>query len=73
MWASEEGAVAPKPVLSTHRYSKLLGFLAFSQDSSFSTRSYDILANHACSPYNPSQRSPCRIVIKHTRQRTRPA
>ncbi len=33
------GAVAPKPALSTHPYSKLLGFLAFSHDSSFSTLS----------------------------------
>jgi hypothetical protein len=31
------GAVAPKPPLSTHPQSKLLGFLAFSQDVSFST------------------------------------
>jgi hypothetical protein len=28
------GAVAPKPTLSTHPNSKLLGFLAFSHDSS---------------------------------------
>jgi hypothetical protein len=28
------GAVAPKPALSTHTHSKLLGFLAFSHDSS---------------------------------------
>ncbi len=28
------GAVAPKPALSTHPHSKLLGFLAFSHDSS---------------------------------------
>ncbi len=34
------GAVAPKPALSTHPYSKLLGFLAFSHDSSFSTLFY---------------------------------
>jgi hypothetical protein len=27
-------AVAPKPALSTHPHSKLLGFLAFSYDSS---------------------------------------
>jgi hypothetical protein len=67
------GAVSPKPTLSAHLHSKLLGFLAFSHDSSFSTLSYDILANHACSPYNSSQRSSCRIVTKHTRQRTRPA
>ncbi len=28
------GAAAPKPVLSTHPHIKLLGFLAFSHDSS---------------------------------------
>jgi hypothetical protein len=38
------GAVAPRPALSTHPYSKLLGFLAFSHDSSFSTLSRNILA-----------------------------
>ena len=38
------GAVAPKPVLSTHPHSKLLGFLAFSHDSSFSTVSVKYLA-----------------------------
>ncbi len=39
------GAVAPKPTLSTHPYSKLLGFLAFSHDSSFSTLSEQSLTN----------------------------
>jgi hypothetical protein len=33
------GAVAPKPALSTHPHNKLLGFLAFSHDVSFSTLS----------------------------------
>jgi hypothetical protein len=33
------GAVAPKPPLSTHPQSKLLGFMAFSHDVSFSTLS----------------------------------
>jgi hypothetical protein len=32
-------AVAPKSAFSTHPYNKLLGFLAFSHDSSFSTLS----------------------------------
>ncbi len=35
MWAA-----APKPALSNHPYSKLLGFLAFSHDSPFSTLSF---------------------------------
>ncbi len=34
------GTVAPKPAHSTHPYSKLLGFLAFSHDSPFSTLSF---------------------------------
>ncbi len=38
------GAAAPKPTLSTHPYSKLLGFLAFSHDSSFSTLSFLLAA-----------------------------
>ena len=33
------GAVSPKPPLSAHLHSKLLGFLAFSHDFSFSTLS----------------------------------
>jgi hypothetical protein len=35
------GAVAAKLPLSTHSHSKLLGFLAFSHDSSFSILSYN--------------------------------
>jgi hypothetical protein len=34
------GAVAPKPAFSTHPHSKLLGFLAFSHDSSLFQHSY---------------------------------
>ncbi len=34
------GAVAPRPALSTHPYSKLLGFLAFSYDSSLFQHSH---------------------------------
>jgi hypothetical protein len=43
------GAVAPKPPLSTHPQSKLLGFLAFSHDVSFSKR--------ACTKYNCTEKS----------------
>jgi hypothetical protein len=35
------GAVPPKPPLSAHLHSKLLGFLAFSHDFSFSTLSIE--------------------------------
>jgi hypothetical protein len=38
------GAVSPKPPLSAHLHSKLLRFLAFSHDLSFSTLSSDALA-----------------------------
>ncbi len=36
-------AAAPKPTLSTHSYSKLLDFLAFSNDFSFSMFSINIV------------------------------
>ncbi len=35
------GSVAHKPPLSTHPHRKLLGFLAFSHDVSFSTLSFN--------------------------------
>ncbi len=37
------GEVAPKPALSTHPHSKLLGFLAFSHDSSLFQHSHSYI------------------------------
>ncbi len=59
------GAVAPKPPLSTHPHSELLGFLAFSYDSSFSTLSPSLLTNtpgHATLPPSSNKFTMIRVL-----------